>query len=187
MTQENAIAGSPQFMSPEQSLGNHELDLRSDIYSLGAVAYFLLTGQPPFSGASAMELLVAHARDEVLPPSQVVASVPADLEQVVLRSMAKERNARHQSAEDFERALAGCECAAPGRRKRRPCGGARQRPNRDCHRSYLRATASKTNRDPATALTFAKEPDMTLSVQENVRILTDLAGSKARWPTGRSP
>jgi serine/threonine-protein kinase len=111
MTQENVIAGSPQFMSPEQALGHHELDPRSDMYSLGAVAYFLLTGQPPFSGSSAMELLVAHARDDVVPPSRVVASVPADLERVVLRSMAKERNARYQTAEDLESALAGCQCA----------------------------------------------------------------------------
>jgi serine/threonine-protein kinase len=56
VTQENVIAGSPLFMSPEQSIAGRKLDGRSDLYSLGAVAYFLLTGQPPFSGESPMEI-----------------------------------------------------------------------------------------------------------------------------------
>jgi serine/threonine-protein kinase len=111
LTQENMIAGSPLYMSPEQSVASHELDGRSDLYSLGAVAYFLMTGQPPFAGLSTMEVIVAHARDAVTPPSRLNAAVPHDLEKAVLHCLEKDRNKRFQHAEDFDRALAGCELA----------------------------------------------------------------------------
>ena len=61
ITQEGAIAGSPYYMSPEQAMGEPHLDPRSDIYSLGVVAYFLLTGIPPFQGPTAIKVLFAHA------------------------------------------------------------------------------------------------------------------------------
>ena len=68
---EGRIFGTPLFMSPEQATGARELDGRSDIYSLGAVAYYLLTGRPPFDGEDGIGLLIAHVRDPVVPPSQV--------------------------------------------------------------------------------------------------------------------
>ena len=55
-------------MSPEQATGGRELDERSDIYSLGAVAYYLLTGRPPFDGRDGIGVMIAHARDPVVPP-----------------------------------------------------------------------------------------------------------------------
>jgi serine/threonine-protein kinase len=112
LTQENTIAGSPLYMSPEQSVSSGQLDPRSDLYSLGAVAYGLLTGQPPFSGQSTMEVIVAHARDAVTSPSRLNASVPPDLEKVVLRCLAKDRDQRFQTAEELDRALAACESAS---------------------------------------------------------------------------
>jgi serine/threonine-protein kinase len=108
---EGQILGTPLFMSPEQATGGRELDGRSDIYSLGAVAYFLLTGRPPFEGEDGIGLLVAHARDPVVPPSRVHAGVPEDLERVVLRCLAKAPAERYPDAEGLERALAGCACA----------------------------------------------------------------------------
>ncbi len=110
LTQEGTISGTPHFMSPEQALGR-EPDARSDIYSLGAVAYFLLTGRAPFLGNRPMEVLVAHARDQALPPSKLVPGVPADLERVVLRCLAKEPSDRYASVEELETALAACELA----------------------------------------------------------------------------
>ena len=66
LTQEGAISGTPLFMSPEQARGLGDVDARSDIYSLGAVAYALLTGRPPFERTSPMEVMIAHARDDVV-------------------------------------------------------------------------------------------------------------------------
>jgi serine/threonine protein kinase len=74
LTQEGSVTGSPLYMSPEQALGSTP-DARSDIYSLGAVAYFWLTGQPPFTGDRPMEVLVAHARDPVRPPRELRSEI----------------------------------------------------------------------------------------------------------------
>ena len=68
---EGQILGTPLFMSPEQARGGRELDERSDIYSLGAVAYYLLTGRPPFDEGGGIGVMIAHARDPVVPPSLV--------------------------------------------------------------------------------------------------------------------
>jgi serine/threonine-protein kinase len=112
LTHEGAISGTPLFMSPEQAQGRDDLDARSDIYSLGAVAYTLLTGRPPFERTNPMEVIVAHARDEVVPPSQRQPDVPADLEQITLRCLAKRPEERFQDAGSLEQALS--ECAAAG-------------------------------------------------------------------------
>lgn len=111
LTQVGMITGSPAYMSPEQALGEDEPDARSDIYSLGAVAYFLLTGRPPFDGERAVRLLVAHAHDEVVPPSQIRADVPADLEQIVLRCLAKQPANRFQDAASLAQALSLCDAS----------------------------------------------------------------------------
>ena len=87
---EGAITGSPLYMSPEQASGSQHPDRRGDLYSLGAVAYYLLTGRPPFQGETAMSVMMAHARDPVAPPSHVRPGIPADLERVVLRCLAKD-------------------------------------------------------------------------------------------------
>jgi eukaryotic-like serine/threonine-protein kinase len=104
------ILGTPLFMSPEQATGGRELDGRSDIYSLGTVAYFLLTGRPPFEGDGGIEVLIAHARDPVVPPSWVHAGIPDDLEQVVLRCLAKVPAERFPDADSLGRALGECAC-----------------------------------------------------------------------------
>src|SRR5262249_17726866 len=90
LTVEGTIAGTPAYMSPEQARGLADVDARSDIYSLGAVAYFLLTGRPPFAGRNPLELLHAHLNAAVIPPSELSPAVPADLEGAVLRCLAKD-------------------------------------------------------------------------------------------------
>ena len=82
---EGRILGTPLYMSPEQALGERTLDARSDIYSLGAVAYFLLTGKPPFNEGTAIAALIAHARDQAPAPSRLRDDLPEDLEQIILR------------------------------------------------------------------------------------------------------
>jgi eukaryotic-like serine/threonine-protein kinase len=111
LTQDGGISGTPLFMSPEQACGLPDVDARSDIYSLGAVAYALLTGQAPFEGDNPMEIIIAHVRDEVVQPSHHRANVPADLEQVILRCLAKSPQDRFQDVESLEQALAKCAVA----------------------------------------------------------------------------
>jgi serine/threonine-protein kinase len=108
---EGQILGTPLFMSPEQASGVREVDERSDIYSLGAVAYYLLTGRPPFEGDGGLAVMIAHARDPVTPPSQVRPGVPEDLERVVLRCLAKDPVDRFADAKSLDRSLAECACA----------------------------------------------------------------------------
>lgn len=105
------FSGSPAYMAPEQSVDFDKTDGRSDIYALGAVAYYMITGRPPFTGKNAFEVLRAHHTRAIVPPSQVNPSIPADVEQVLLRCLAKEAKDRYQSAEALEEALASCECA----------------------------------------------------------------------------
>jgi eukaryotic-like serine/threonine-protein kinase len=111
LSREGSITGTPLYMSPEQALGD-PTDARSDIYSLGAVTYYLLTGRPPFPGESATRVMLAHARDPVPPPSQIRPDVPGDLERVVLHCLAKHPSERFQDAESLEHALASCASAA---------------------------------------------------------------------------
>jgi serine/threonine-protein kinase len=111
LTQDGAITGSPLYMSPEQALGDSDPDARSDIYSMGAVAYFLLTGVPPFEGDRTIKIILAHAHQEVVPPSRLRSEVPADFEQLILRAMAKNPADRFQSALSLRQALAECSAA----------------------------------------------------------------------------
>jgi serine/threonine-protein kinase len=107
-SQDRHIAGSPLYMAPEQATGAERPDARADLYGLGAVAYYLLTGRPPFTGPTAMALLVSVARDPVEPPSQLRSGVPLDLERVVLRCLAKSPADRYPDANSLERDLAAC-------------------------------------------------------------------------------
>jgi serine/threonine-protein kinase len=108
LTLQGTVLGSPPYMSPEQAAGRTDLSAQSDIYSLGAVAYYLLTGQPPFARETAMQMLLAHAYEPVLPLTDMRPDVPADLQAVVLRCLQKKADARYPSAEALERALARC-------------------------------------------------------------------------------
>lgn len=111
LTQEGSITGSPLYMSPEQAMGDNEPDARGDIYSLGAVLYYLLTARPPFPGDKPMKVILAHVHQEVEPPTQFRSDIPADLEQVVLRCLAKDPLERFQSASELGAALANCSVA----------------------------------------------------------------------------
>jgi eukaryotic-like serine/threonine-protein kinase len=111
LSRAETVIGSPLYMAPEQIMNQHNADARADIYSLGAVAYFLLVGRPPFLAASALEILVAHARDAVRPPSQLIPEVPADVEAIVLKCLSKEPADRFASSAALGEALAACSVA----------------------------------------------------------------------------
>jgi serine/threonine-protein kinase len=108
LTQEGTVTGSPHYMSPEQVLGEQSLDGRSDIYSLGAVAYYLLAGRPPFDDDKTMRVLFAHANEPPQPPRQINPDVPEDIQLVTLRCLAKRPEDRYQDAQQLMDALEAC-------------------------------------------------------------------------------
>jgi serine/threonine protein kinase len=105
-----SIVGSPPFMSPEQASGK-PLDVRSDIYSVGTLAFYMLTGQPPFPRDTPMQMLMAHAYEPVQAMASLHSGVPADVEAVVLRCLEKDPANRWPDARSLEHALASCACA----------------------------------------------------------------------------
>jgi eukaryotic-like serine/threonine-protein kinase len=111
-TRTRSAAGSPPYMSPEQAEARHdEIGPATDIYGLGATLYQLLTGQPPFSGASELETLRRVVADEPTRPRQLRRDVPRDLETICLKCLCKRPEQRYPSAaelaRDLERFLAG--------------------------------------------------------------------------------
>ena len=108
VTNEGAIVGTPAYMSPEQIASSASLDGRSDVYSVGAVAYFLLTGVAPFQRDSPMQVLLAHLHDAPVSLREVRPEVPRDLEAVVLRCLSKAPEDRFEDVEALDRALAEC-------------------------------------------------------------------------------
>jgi eukaryotic-like serine/threonine-protein kinase len=111
LTAELTVSGTPAFMPPEQATASRDLDARADVYAMGAVAYYTLTGQPPFTGETGFAIMMAHARDPVTPPSQIRPEIPADLEAVILKSLAKKPEDRYPDARRMGKALAACDAA----------------------------------------------------------------------------
>lgn len=105
LTAEGAITGSPMFMSPEQATGETEADARSDIYSLGCVLYYLLTGKTPFAYTQAVKVIIAHASEDAVPPTKHNPDLPIELEEIVLRCLEKDPDDRFQTSEDLRLAL----------------------------------------------------------------------------------
>ena len=104
ITQTGAAIGTAEYMSPEQGKGLW-VDHRSDLYSLGIILYEMLTGTPPFSGQNPISVIMKHIRE--IPPSmgEINIAVPDEIQQIVLKLLAKEPVDRFQSAEEVLRAL----------------------------------------------------------------------------------
>src|SRR5262249_27284227 len=107
-TKGGGFTDHPAYMSPEQAGGQGAVEARSDIYSVGALGYFLLTGLPPFAGRTGLKAIAAHLYEMPEPLSRHRPDVPADLEAVILRCLAKEPNARFPDADSLNAALSSC-------------------------------------------------------------------------------
>jgi serine/threonine protein kinase/WD40 repeat protein len=106
ITQEGAVMGTPDFLSPEQAMNAHKVDIRADIYSLGCSLYFLLTGQPPFPGGALSEKLLKHHLEEPKPVRELRAETPEGLANVLAKMMAKKPEDRYQTPGEAAAALA---------------------------------------------------------------------------------
>jgi serine/threonine-protein kinase len=111
ITRAGTVLGTPSYMCPEQAAGE-PVDPRGDIYSLGAVAFFMLTGRAPFEASTVGKLLAAHLTQPAPHLSTIRSDVPADLAAVVAKCLAKDPKDRFQSATEMEAALAKCTCSA---------------------------------------------------------------------------
>ncbi|MDP6444353.1 MAG: serine/threonine-protein kinase [Pirellulaceae bacterium] len=105
LTQEGSITGSPLFMSPEQASGDTQPDARSDIYSVGCVLYYLLTGRAPFQADKPLQIILAHMSETPAALAQWCDGAPDDLEAIVRRCLEKRPNDRYASARELRQAL----------------------------------------------------------------------------------
>lgn len=106
MTLEGVATGTPAYLAPEIAMGEADVDGRADIYSLGCVAYFLLTGQLVFNEPSPTALALAHVQKQPIPLSErTELPIPAGLEAIVMKMLSKEKSARPRSAEELSRML----------------------------------------------------------------------------------
>jgi serine/threonine-protein kinase len=116
MTQTSAVIGTAQYLSPEQARGE-TVDARSDVYAVGCVLYELLVGHPPFTGDNPVSVAYQHVREEARPPSEFNPNVPASVDAVVMKALAKNPENRYHSAgemrEDLIRAARGQAVMAP--------------------------------------------------------------------------
>jgi len=109
VTAEQVTTGTPAYMAPEIILGEADVDRRADVYALGCVAYYLLTGQLVFEGETAMKMLVQHVQAEPIPPSQrTELPIPRAVDQVVMACLQKDPDKRPQDAAELFRMACGC-------------------------------------------------------------------------------
>ncbi len=105
MTQTGLSLGTPQYMSPEQAMGERTIDARSDVYALGAISYEMLTGEPPFTGATVQAIVAKVLTERPVPPHTVRDTVPVHVEQAILTALAKIPADRFATASAFAAAL----------------------------------------------------------------------------------
>ncbi len=99
ITHERAITGTPLYMAPESILAPETVGPAADVYGVGCVAHFLLTGRPPFEGHNLVEICAAHVHEAARPPSTFTADISPELDALVLRCLAKSPEARPTSRE----------------------------------------------------------------------------------------
>jgi len=119
LTEANVVAGTPLFLAPEALTNPTGIDARADIYALGAVGYFLVTGEPVFDGNTLVEICGHHLHTEpTLPSERLGSKLPADLEEALLRCLAKNPEDRFAHVSDLREALLDCSCADVWTQKR---------------------------------------------------------------------
>jgi tetratricopeptide (TPR) repeat protein len=119
ITDAGMAMGTPGYMSPEQAAGDQQLDARSDLYALAVVGYEMLSGEPPFTGATPLAVLTAHLTATPRPIAELRPDTPPALAAALARALAKQPTERFQTAAEFRAALALPWAATRGRRRAR--------------------------------------------------------------------
>jgi serine/threonine-protein kinase len=114
LTATGVIVGTPAYMAPEQARGAPGVDARSDIYAAGAVLYRVLTGQSPYEGADANGTLIRLMEEAPARPSSLERSIPAGLEAIIEKAMARDPEQRFQNVDELDAALASFDSGARG-------------------------------------------------------------------------
>ena len=177
------IVGTPEYMAPEQC-ENGRVDRRTDVYALGAMAYEIATGRLPFTGTGIPQILLAHLRDPPAPPRQVDPSVPAALERIILKALAKKPEDRHQDmaalASELEaarREIAAASAPAPGAT---PAGAAAAKPATEIE---IRLPGGEARRLRAAEVThggiFLRDDGPAPPLFSRVRVMVPVEGSRA--------
>ncbi len=107
ITRVGTIAGTPQYMSPEQINNFAKVSVGTDLYAIGVIAYEMFTGRLPFDEEDLMPLLMMHLQDEPKPPRQITPELPEELEKIVLKLLRKDPLTRYRSCRDLAEALRG--------------------------------------------------------------------------------
>ncbi|UCF20535.1 MAG: serine/threonine protein kinase [Gemmatimonadota bacterium] len=114
VTRTGVLLGTPMYVAPEAARTPDRVDGRADLYCLGAVAYWMLVGRPPFEAASSLEVIAEHIKERPLPPAEVSElAIPWELNQVVMRCLEKDPEDRFQAAREMGAALRGISFELP--------------------------------------------------------------------------
>ncbi len=104
-TKQGSLMGTPDYLAPEQAIDSHTVDIRADLYSMGCTLYYLLTGKPPFGQYPLMRKLMMHQNEDAKPLRELQPELPASLEAIVRRLMAKRKEDRFQTPAELAEAL----------------------------------------------------------------------------------
>jgi eukaryotic-like serine/threonine-protein kinase len=173
LTSGGVAFGTVQYMSPEQARG-HELDARSDLFSLGAVIYEMATGRQAFVGATVVSICDAIVHSDPAPASNVNGGVPPDLDQIIARLLHKDRAARYQAAEDLMRDLVSVQRELSGEV---PIGRTAE------HSHYRTVTTRQNVTPPAQDRPPPTTPRWMLYLATGVVVLATLGAVTAFWTT----
>lgn len=185
--QADIVWGSPQYFSPEQAAGGAPSPA-SDVYSLGVVMYYLLTGRLPFTASSASELAQLHRGAPPVPPRHFNPNLPSNLEQIVLKVLSKEPSQRYRTADQLGRVLISFTSSKPPANEVKPAGETAEQGEKPTVRPDLQATGApvKPAPRPAPPLPSVSQPARTSatapSQQVSRPVLVEQDGQEASGP-----
>ncbi len=114
VTKTGMLFGTPRYLAPEMVYGSEEIDGRADLYNVGGIAYWMITGQPPFASSSSVEVIIDHVKTTPTRPSKISElPIPRDLDDLIMKCLEKKPGDRYQTASELDAALAAIHFDGP--------------------------------------------------------------------------